>query len=67
VLTFLKCLADALDGFVTGMEEYAAAEAESESPGRHGLLALDHGIAVHRASLEWARAAMAALAEPGET
>jgi hypothetical protein len=29
----------------------------------HALLALEHGIAIHRASLEWVRSAMAALGE----
>ncbi len=61
VLAFLKGLADALDGFVSGMERYVASGAQSAR--RHAQLALEHGIAVHRASLEWARSAMAALAE----
>ena len=61
VLTFLKGLADALDGFVSGMERYLAG-LEAQPGRRHGRLALEHGIAVHRASLEWTRAAMAALA-----
>jgi PadR family transcriptional regulator, regulatory protein AphA len=60
VLTFLKDLADALDGFVSGVERYLATEAQADR--RHAVLALEHGIAVHRASLEWIRAAMAALA-----
>jgi hypothetical protein len=62
VLAFLKSLADALDGFVSGIEEYVASGAQSAR--RHAELALVHGIAVHRASLEWTRSAMAALAEP---
>ncbi len=62
VLAFLKSLADALDGFVSGMEEYVASGAQSAR--RHAELALEHGTAVHRASLEWTRAALAALAEP---
>ena len=61
VLAFLKGLADALDGFVSGMEQYLASGAQSAR--RHAELALVHGIAVHRASLEWARSAMTALAE----
>lgn len=62
VLAFLKGLADALDGFVASMEQYAASVAQ---PARqHGQLALMHGIGVHRASLEWARSARAALAGP---
>lgn len=66
VLTFLKHLADALGRFIAGMEEYAAAVADRRSSGRHGLLALEHGIAVHRASLDWARSTMTALAEPDD-
>jgi PadR family transcriptional regulator, regulatory protein AphA len=62
VLAFLKDLADALDGFVSGMEQYVASGAQSSR--RHAQLALEHGIAVHRASLEWTRSAMAALAGP---
>lgn len=61
VLTFLRDLADALDGFVSGMERYLAGLG-TPSGRLHGKLALEHGIAVHRASLEWARAATAALA-----
>jgi DNA-binding PadR family transcriptional regulator len=62
VLAFLAGLADALDGFVSGMERYVASGAQSGR--RHAELALEHGIAVHRASLEWTRSAMAALAGP---
>jgi len=64
VLAFLKGLADALDGFVSGIEQYVASGAQSAR--RHAELALEHGIAVHRASLEWTRSAMAALAEPSD-
>jgi PadR family transcriptional regulator AphA len=60
VLAFLQGLADALEGFVSGMERYVASGAQSGR--RHALLALEHGIAVHRASLDWARSALAALA-----
>jgi DNA-binding PadR family transcriptional regulator len=62
VLAFLKDLADALDSFVSGMEQYVASGAQSSR--RHAELALEHGIVMHRASLKWARSAMAALAEP---
>jgi DNA-binding PadR family transcriptional regulator len=62
VLAFLKSLADALDGFVCGMEQYVASGVQSSRP--HAQLALEHGIAVHRASLEWTRSTMAALTEP---
>jgi DNA-binding PadR family transcriptional regulator len=62
VLAFLGGLAGALDGFVTGVERYLASGAQASR--RHAELALEHGIAMHRASLEWARSAMAALADP---
>jgi DNA-binding PadR family transcriptional regulator len=58
VLTFLQSLADALAVFVAGLEQYAAA---ADPGNRHPLLALDHGLAVHRASLRWANDAIAAL------
>ncbi len=62
VLAFLKGLADALEGFIAGMERYATTVAPSDR--RHGLLALEHGIVIHRASLEWARTAMTELTDP---
>jgi hypothetical protein len=62
VLAFLNDLASALGSFVSGMEQYLASGAQSSR--RHAELALEHGIAVHRASLEWARSAAAALAGP---
>jgi DNA-binding PadR family transcriptional regulator len=60
VRSFLIGLVDALDAFVTGMEDFAAS-AGQQLPGRHPLLALQHGILIHRASLEWARSALAEL------
>jgi DNA-binding PadR family transcriptional regulator len=62
VLTFLGDLADALDSFVSGVEQFVATTGRSLP--RHAVLALEHGIVVHRASLEWARSARVALAEP---
>jgi DNA-binding PadR family transcriptional regulator len=58
VLQFLGNLADALAAFTTELERYAAA---SDLSDRHPGLALDHGLAVHRASLQWAEHAIAAL------
>ena len=63
VLAFLADLAGALDRFVCGIEQFVASGTGQSLP-RHALLALEHGIVMHRASLEWARSAMAALAEP---
>jgi DNA-binding PadR family transcriptional regulator len=58
VLTFLQSLADALAVFTAGLEQYRAAA----DPGdRHPRMALDHGLAVHRASHRWANDAIAAL------
>lgn len=69
VLAFLKALADALGDFVDLMDRYLAAPADrpwAEKPApQHGRLALGHGIATHRVSLQWARSTMEALASPG--
>lgn len=62
VLSFLTDLAGALDAFVSGMERYLASEEMPRQ--RHAVLAVQHGIVMHRASLEWARSAAAALSEP---
>jgi DNA-binding PadR family transcriptional regulator len=61
VLAFLNALAGALDSFVSGVERYLASGAQSSH--RQAELAIEHGIAVHRASLEWTRSALAELAE----
>jgi DNA-binding PadR family transcriptional regulator len=50
VLAFLQSLADALAAFTAQLERYSTA---ADLPGRHPRLALDHGLAVHRASLQW--------------
>lgn len=63
VLRFLNDLASALQGFVESIEDYVAA---TILPGRHPALALGHGIAVHRASLDWVRATMEALGGSNE-
>jgi PadR family transcriptional regulator AphA len=62
VLAFLTGLAEALEGFVAAMERYVASGVQSAR--RHAQLALEHGIAVHRASLDWTRSAIATLTEP---
>lgn len=58
VVTFLRSLADALAEFTAGLERYAAA---TDLAGHHARLALDHGLAVHRASLQWAEHTITAL------
>ncbi len=52
VLAFLQNLADALAALTAQLEQYAAGAADLTN--RHPRLALDHGLAVHRASLRWA-------------
>jgi DNA-binding PadR family transcriptional regulator len=58
VLGFLRSLADALAAFVAQLEQAAAFTGPGNS---HPSLALDHGLAVHRASLHWAERTLAAL------
>jgi len=58
VLAFLQNLANALAVFVAGLERYTAT---ADLGGRHPRLALDHGLAVYRASLRWAEHAIAEL------
>jgi PadR family transcriptional regulator, regulatory protein AphA len=58
VLMFLQNLADGLRALTAQLEQAAAA---GDFPDRHPRLALDHGIAVHLASLRWAEQAIAAL------
>lgn len=59
VLAFLRDLAAGLETFIDGIKSYLATGLPR---GRiHGVLALEHGIAVHQASLDWARDAYAAL------
>jgi DNA-binding PadR family transcriptional regulator len=57
-LAFLRSFEQAMAAFVDRLERSAAG---SERLGRHAVLALDHGVAVHRASLEWARRTIAHL------
>ena len=58
VLGFLQSLAGALAAFVAGLERYTAA---ADLGDHHPRLALDHGLAVHRASLQWAERTIEAL------
>jgi hypothetical protein len=70
VLAFLKAVADALGDFISLMERYLASTSPADRPWaaqpapQHGRLALEHGIATHRVSLQWACSAMEALAKP---
>ncbi len=58
VLIFLQDLSAALAAFTAQLERYTAA---ADLPGRHPHLALDHGLAVHHASLRWAQNTIAEL------
>jgi DNA-binding PadR family transcriptional regulator len=58
VVTFLRNLADALSALITQLEQYTAATGITD---RHPRLAVDHGLAVHRASLRWAERTIAVL------
>jgi DNA-binding PadR family transcriptional regulator len=58
VLGFLQNLKDALAAFTGELERHAVA---TDLNNRHPGLALDHGLAVHRASLRWAEHTIAAL------
>jgi DNA-binding PadR family transcriptional regulator len=64
VLGFLTSLRDALAASLAHLERYVAAPAQPV--GRHPRLALEHGLAIHRATIGWADDAMAALRSPGE-
>jgi len=59
MLVFLDSLADALEALVGDLERFSAAVTAGTATGAgdavHSALALEHGIAVHRASLAWAR------------
>ena len=58
VLTFLQALAGALAALTTQLEQYSRGADLTE---RHPRLAIDHGLAVHRASLRWAENTIEAL------
>jgi DNA-binding PadR family transcriptional regulator len=58
VLSFLDNLEEALAALTTELERYAAI---AHFDDHHPRLALDHGLQVHRASLQWAGHAIAAL------
>lgn len=58
VAGFLNSLADALAAVVAQLEECASGP---DLGSRHPWLAVGHGLAVHRASLQWARSTIQAL------
>jgi DNA-binding PadR family transcriptional regulator len=65
VVAFLTDLARANEMFLTAMEQYLASGAQAHRP--HAELAIEHGIAVHRASLDWARSALRTIGNPSLT
>ena len=60
VLEFLVTLRSALAGFVASLEQSASAADVTENP--YAGLAVEHGLAVHRASLAWAEQAITRVA-----
>jgi DNA-binding PadR family transcriptional regulator len=58
VLGFLRELRDALAALTAGLERYTATARFTEL---HPGFALDHGLAVHRTSLDWAERTIEAL------
>ena len=60
ILAFLHSLRDALETSLSALERYRA---NADPPGRHPRLALDHGAAVHRASLTWVNNTIRKLTE----
>jgi hypothetical protein len=60
VLAFLQDLAGALAALTTQLEQYSEA---ADLTDRHPRLAVDHGLAVHRASLRWAEHTIEALCQ----
>jgi PadR family transcriptional regulator AphA len=61
VIGFLTSLRAALEGLVGALERQAAAIDAAGNP--YPALAVEHGLAVHRASLAWADQAIARLAD----
>jgi hypothetical protein len=60
VVGFLASLRAALAGFVAALEQQL--DAPDVAGNRYAGLAVEHGLAVHRASLAWAEQAMTRLA-----
>lgn len=58
ILRFLHNLQDALTALIAQLDRYSAT---AEFTDRHPRLALDHGTAIHRASLAWVQRTIATL------
>jgi hypothetical protein len=66
VLAFLTSLRAAIADFVGVVESYLATLDPAVPTDMHGHLALEHGIAVHRASLDWTARAITAITQASE-
>ena len=64
VIEFLSSLRAALAGFVASLEQSAGTADVRGNP--HAVLAVEHGLAVHRASLAWAEQAITSLGADAE-
>ena len=64
IMRFLLDLRVALGSFLAGLERYTA---NAQFTDRHPRLALEHGTAVHMASLAWTERAITALNTSGRT
>jgi hypothetical protein len=60
ILAFLRSLHDALSDFIAALGHHIAT---ADLPGHHAGLALGHGIAVHRASLDWVSRTISELSD----
>jgi DNA-binding PadR family transcriptional regulator len=60
IVAFLRSLQDALSDFIAQLDQYIVT---ADLPGHHPRLALHHGIAVHRASLDWVNRTISELAD----
>lgn len=63
VLAFLTSLRAALADFVAVVERYLTALDPAVPADMHGHLALEHGVALHQASLDWTARAIAAITQ----
>jgi DNA-binding PadR family transcriptional regulator len=61
VVAFLASLRDALAAFVDQLDRYSAS---GTGPSYHAALAVEHGRAIHQASLNWTRDAIRDLTTP---
>jgi hypothetical protein len=63
ILAFPANLRAALAEFLAGVEGYLASLDPATASDMHGHLALEHGVALHRASLDWIGRAITAITQ----